>query len=111
MRAVADARHPGHAALRPGLRRDRVRLYLAAAGSRLAIPGTPDALVVGPERDFGGTLEADAWPRSQAAGFIRLKDIAGFAWRRRVWPIDEETDPDQLAEEIALANACHRAHR
>lgn len=38
-----------------------------------------------------------------AAGFIRLKDIAGFAWRRRVWPIDEETDPDQLAEEIALA--------
>ncbi len=91
--------------LRPGLGRDRVRLYLAAAGSRLAIPGTPDALVVGPERDFGGTLEADAWPRSQAAGFIRLKDIAGFAWRRRVWPIDEETDPDQLAEEIALAMA------
>lgn len=56
-----------------------LRLYLAAAGSRLAIRGTPDALVVGPERDFGGTLEPDAWPMAEAAGFVRLKDIAGFA--------------------------------
>jgi len=55
-----------------------VRLYLAADGSRrLAIPGTPEALVVGPERDFGGTLEADAWPRSQAAGSRTLQALRG----------------------------------
>lgn len=80
-----------------------VRLYLAAAGSRLAIPGTADALVVGPERDTNGNLNRDEEPMVEAAGFTRLKDFGGYVWRRRVWPIDEDTDPDELAEEIALA--------
>jgi len=80
-----------------------LRLHLAAKGSRLAIPGTPDALVVGPERDANGTLEPEAWPGVEQAGFSPLKDNDGYMWRRRVWPIDDDSSSGELAEEIARA--------
>lgn len=79
-----------------------VRLYLAAAGSRLSLPGAPDALIVAPERDADGTLEAEASPKVQAAGFLRTKDLDGYVLHRRVWPI-HELRSDDAANEIAAA--------
>lgn len=80
-----------------------IRLYLAAAGSRLAIPGASDALVVGPERGTDGFMEPEAHAALEAAGFPRLKDIEGWAWRRRVWPLDHLSDATQIADEIVPA--------
>jgi len=42
-------------------------------------------------------------PRVEQAGFSPLKDNDGYMWRRRVWPTDDGSSPEEPAEEIAGA--------
>jgi hypothetical protein len=76
------------------------RLYLSPAGSRLNLPGSPDALIAAPERDPNGTLEPAASVAAEAAGFLRTKDFDGFWLHRHVWPLEEAVAED-VAREIA----------
>lgn len=79
-----------------------LRLYLSPAGTRLNLPGAPDALIAAPERDPDGTLEKRASDAAQAAGFLKTKDLDKYWLHRRVWPV-EGLDAEQAAAEIADA--------
>ena len=65
-----------------------LRLYLSPAGTRLNLPGAPDALIAAPERDADGTLEKPASDAAQAAGFLKTKDFDKYWLHRRVWPLE-----------------------
>lgn len=77
-----------------------LRLYLAAAGSRLNLHGAPDALIVGIERDPNGVLEPEAAVAVTAAGFENSKDLDNYRLHRRVYPLDEIIDPAETAADI-----------
>ena len=79
-----------------------LRLYLSPAGTRLNLPGAPDALIAAPERDPNGALEKPAADRVEAAGFLKTRDLAGYWLHRRVWPVDE-LDANHAATEIVQA--------
>ena len=79
-----------------------VRLYLSPAGTRLNLPGAPDALIAAPERDSDGTLEPAASDAAQAAGFLKTKDLDRYWLHRRLWPV-EGLVADDVAREIADA--------
>jgi hypothetical protein len=65
------------------------RVYAAPAGSGLTLAGWPDAIIVGIERDADGTLDPELSHAFQAAGFLRVKDTAGFWLHRQYWPLDD----------------------
>lgn len=77
-----------------------LRLYLAAAGSRLSLHGAPDALIVGIERDPNGVLEPEAAVAVTAVGFENTKDLDSYRLHRRVYPLEEITDPAEVAADI-----------
>jgi hypothetical protein len=76
------------------------RLYLSPAGTRLNLPGAPDALIAAPERDANGSLEPRASLAAVASGFARTKDLDGFWLHRRIWPLDG-VDARDAAGQIA----------
>lgn len=76
------------------------RLYLSPAGTRLNLPGAPDALIAAPERDANGTLEPRASVDAELAGFARTKDLDGYWLHRRIWPLDGLA-ADDVARQIA----------
>jgi hypothetical protein len=77
------------------------RVYASPAGSRLNMPGWPDALIVGVERDANGNLEEGAAVAVSEVGFPRLKDIDGWWVHRDMWPIERAAaDPEAIASDI-----------
>lgn len=89
-----------------------LRLYIAPAYSRLNLKGAPDALIVGPERDSGGTLGPDERHRADAVGFPAVKDVSGGLMHRRLWKL-RRIDPAAVTEDIvnALVQARFAARR
>lgn len=70
----------------------RLRVYASPAGAPQHLIGEPDAIIVGIERDSGGTLEAPASDIFAEAGFLKEKDIAGGRMHRRAWTLDDMRD-------------------
>lgn len=64
-----------------------LRLYLSPQGTRLNLPGHPDALIAAPERDTNGTLDPAETGSVQAAGFSRTRDLDKYWLYRRAWPL------------------------
>jgi hypothetical protein len=79
-----------------------VRLYLSPAGTRLNLPGAPDALIAALERDTNGTLEPSASVAAEASGFRRTKDFDGYWLHRCIWPV-EGLVSDAVSRQIADA--------
>jgi hypothetical protein len=89
----------------------RLRVYVTPAGGAQNAPGLPDALIVGLERDSGGTIEPDLQPILTAAGFPRLRDKAGDVMHRMTWPLrDAATDPDEITAAVLAALAGPLTH-
>lgn len=82
----------------------RLRIYATPAGGPQNLPGGPDAVIVGIERDAGGKLEADIAGDFVEAGFLRERDIAGHLMHRRVWAMEDvESDASGVVSEIVEA--------
>lgn len=82
-----------------------LRLYLSPQGTRLNLPGHPDALVAAPERDPDGRLEPAESGKVQAAGFPRTKDIDKYWLHRHLWSLaglDAGTVANQLGTMLSM---------
>ena len=79
----------------------RLRVYASPASSAQNLVGEPDALIVGIERDAGGTLEAPASDIFAEAGFLKERDIQGGVMHRRAWPM-EDVLPDPAATAASI---------
>jgi len=78
-----------------------LRVYASPAGSGLTLPGWPDGVIVGVERDANGTLEAEAALRFAEVGFLRRRDIDGFWLHRELWPMEQaRQDPAATAAQV-----------
>ncbi len=75
-----------------------LRIYLAAAGSRLNLPGTPNCIIVGIERDADGTLEGELSARVTPAGYVSQKDLASFRLHRRAFLVEDATTESLVAQ-------------
>lgn len=67
----------------------RLRVYASPAGAAQNLVGEPDSLIVGIERDSGGTLEAPASDIFAEAGFLKERDVVGGVMHRRAWPMED----------------------
>jgi hypothetical protein len=78
----------------------RLRVYGSPASTKQNLIGEPDSVIVGIERDAGGTLEAPASDIFAEAGFLKERDVIGGVMHRRAWPME-----DALADPAATASS------